>query len=449
MEELKRAAEQLLVNNVRRGYRREDSNYPSLREYVYVCPSPSIYPHQWLWDSCFHAIVMARFNPELAKAELETIVSLVRSDGFIPHLTNWSNPIAFAGLGRALQWLGDKLHHTNLTQPPVLAIAVEEIYRHTEDRAFLKRVLPATKSHYQYLATHRDPDRDGLVSIIAPIESGMDHSPAYDAILGLNKVSAIGFHIANINLAVRYALAGWNTARILDSDLFSVEDLAFNCIYAAGLRSVARLCEQVGDDEAAHFSTMADATESAIITRCRDHQENIFYSLYSKNEQKARVKTVASLMPLILETIPSEIVAALVSEYLQHEDFFWTRYPVPSVSVNEEQFCPASNCLHHPEGFWGGLQHLINKYQMVWRGPTWVNTNWFLARGLRLHGFDDIAEDLTARTSQMVLKSGFWEFYNPITGQGMGAPNFGWSTLVVDMMDMVESAKGGLRLARV
>jgi glycogen debranching enzyme len=263
----------------------------------------------------------------------------------------------------------------------------------------------------------------------------MDHSPAYDAVLGLRKVSAIAYHIANVRLAARYALAGWNTSRILASDLFSVEDLAFNCIYAAGLRALARLCKQVGDDETEYFAKLADVTEQAIITRCRDENEGIFYSLYSKDEKRARVKTVASLMPLMLETLPAEVAKELVRNHLQHKDFFWTQYPVPSVSASEEQFCPSSNCLHREDGLMGSLRHMINKYQMVWRGPTWINTNWFLVRGLRLHGFEDIADEITASTSQMVEKSGFWEFYNPVTGEGMGAPNFGWSTLVVDMMD--------------
>jgi len=37
------------------------------------------------------------------------------------------------------------------------------------------------------------------------------------------------------------------------------------------------------------------------------------------------------------------------------------------------------------------------------------------------------------RSRDLVLESGFREFYHPLTGEGYGARSFGWSTLVVDM----------------
>ncbi|MER3405431.1 MAG: hypothetical protein C4289_09990, partial [Chloroflexota bacterium] len=151
--------------------------------YFYIAPSRRVYPHQWLWDSCFHAIVMARLEPELAKAELRSLTRRARPDGFIPHLLLWPSP----GRRLPLHWVPNAiarlvLHH--LTQPPVLALAVEAVYQHTGDLDFVREVLPATAKHYAYLATHRDPDGDGLVSIVCPVESGMDNTPAYDMALG-------------------------------------------------------------------------------------------------------------------------------------------------------------------------------------------------------------------------------------------------------------------------
>ena len=42
------------------------------------------------------------------------------------------------------------------------------------------------------------------------------------------------------------------------------------------------------------------------------------------------------------------------------------------------------------------------------------------------------------RTRELVDKHGFREFYNPYTGEPYGAPGFGWSTLVIDMLAAVE-----------
>src|SRR6185295_2489775 len=39
--------------------------------FAYTRPSPSRYPWQWYWDSCFAAIVWRRFDPARARRELE------------------------------------------------------------------------------------------------------------------------------------------------------------------------------------------------------------------------------------------------------------------------------------------------------------------------------------------------------------------------------------------
>jgi hypothetical protein len=62
-----------------------------------------------------------------------------------------------------------------------------------------------------------------------------------------------------------------------------------------------------------------------------------------------------------------------------------------------------------------------------------INTNWFVARGLRRHGFSDLARKIERTSMGLVKRSGFREFYHPRTGAGQGARDFGWSTLVVDM----------------
>src|SRR5215216_3513967 len=44
------------------------------RDYACVVPSPSSYPFQWFWDSCFHAIALTRVNLEWAREELTTLL---------------------------------------------------------------------------------------------------------------------------------------------------------------------------------------------------------------------------------------------------------------------------------------------------------------------------------------------------------------------------------------
>jgi len=51
----------------------------------YTRPSPSRYPWQWYWDSCFAAIAWRRFDPARARRELETLLAAQRPNGFIGH----------------------------------------------------------------------------------------------------------------------------------------------------------------------------------------------------------------------------------------------------------------------------------------------------------------------------------------------------------------------------
>ena len=39
--------------------------------FAYTCPSPSHYPWQWYWDSCFAAIMWRHFDPTRSRRELE------------------------------------------------------------------------------------------------------------------------------------------------------------------------------------------------------------------------------------------------------------------------------------------------------------------------------------------------------------------------------------------
>jgi glycogen debranching enzyme len=105
-----------------------------------------------------------------------------------------------------------------------------------------------------------------------------------------------------------------------------------------------------------------------------------------------------------------------VNEHLLNEKEFWLPYPVPSVAASEPSFDP------------GWLT------QTTWRGPTWVNVNWYLYWGLRQHGFGDVAHELARRTVAMQAAGGIREFYDPRTAEGQGATDFGWSCLVLDMI---------------
>jgi glycogen debranching enzyme len=71
-----------------------------------------------------------------------------------------------------------------------------------------------------------------------------------------------------------------------------------------------------------------------------------------------------------------------------------------------------------------------NRY---WRGSTWININWFIIKGLKDYGFNDIADELKKKTIKLVEEKGFHEFFNPFTGRGVGVNDFAWSGLIIDL----------------
>ena len=189
-----------------------------------------------------------------------------------------------------------------------------------------------------------------------------------------------------------------------------------NSVYAEALRVMAALAFPAGfANRAAPYTRLAEATEAAIITKCYDPLHDAFFSLSGRRERRICVLTTASLFPLLIEDLPTGLLESIVRRLTDPRQF-WAPYPVPSISMSEPSFCA------------------VAFDSLTWRGPTWMNVNWFLARGLRRHGRHDLAGEIARRSFALVEKSGFREYYNPLTGEGLGEGDFTWSALLLDML---------------
>jgi glycogen debranching enzyme len=73
-----------------------------------------------------------------------------------------------------------------------------------------------------------------------------------------------------------------------------------------------------------------------------------------------------------------------------------------------------------------------------WRGPVWININWFLVRGLERLGLALEAGRLRKLTLELVARSGFSEYYHPSTGEPLGSPAFSWSAALT--LDFIATA---------
>jgi glycogen debranching enzyme len=393
-------------------------------EYKYISPSTHHYYHQWFWDSCFVAIVLTHFDIDLAKSEVRSLLRVQRPDGFIPHIVYWGARKHYSLLDKLGSHLESKLSlfpkTTELIQPPLIAEAVEAIYKKEKNIKFLSEVVPKLKSYYLWLAKHRDPNENDLISIVAPYESGMDQSPSYGPVLGMQNKNQTLSALVGRTVTFRNMLRNYNLEKIFEDDYFNVEDVLVNSIYIKNLEVLSRLLHEIDQEDAARtFHRLAEKGKKALIEKCYDRNEEFFFDRYSKEGKIAKVKTVKGLTPIILD-LPKSMVEKIVKKHIRNKESFNVPYPVPSVAISEPSFSPTPA--------------KIGNDPLLWRGPTWINMNWYLAKALAQHGYKKDAEKIVESSVALIKKSGYREFFNPLTGEGHGRRNFGWSTLVVDMI---------------
>jgi hypothetical protein len=388
----------------------------------YSVPSRRTYPHQWLWDSAFHATIWSFFDLPRACDELRSILHWQHEDGLIPHIVFWHSESLrkrfWHYLESADSWsFRVKRPWTSaLTQPPVLATTVERLAE-AGAADFLVETLPTLERYYRYLADARDPDGDGLISTICQYETGLDYSPAYDRALGVGpeRPKRILRAVGRVKLANK--LDGYDLERIFARESH-VEDVLVNTIWIDNLKALARLARQARKTELAGWADAkaAQALQS-LLERSWDARRGLFFNLDGSEEIRPGVKTIQCLMPLLLDDLPTEMVERLLG-HLTDANEFWAPFPVPSVSLDESSYNESS---------------YLRGRRLIWRGPLSMNTNWFLWQGLLRHNEPLLAAHLAERSLDAVERGGFNEFFAASSGEPVGSDRFGWATLAGDM----------------
>jgi hypothetical protein len=399
-------AERVLRRNWREGVTR--AGVP----YAFTCPSPFRYQHQWYWDSCFHAIVWSRIDPRRARAELRTLARAGGMDGFVPHTVFWHAPRRWRRAPFYATWRVAGDIATAHTQTPFLAYAWEIVAAASRDDepGFAREGLDALAAHADWFDRERDPDGDGLISIVLPDESGLDDSPKYDAVYGRMAHYRPGY----FRLVERCRRRRWNGHAIMAASDEHVEDVLVNVAHALSLRALARLR---GEDGGGPYARRAARTEQALLERCWDERCGLFLDLAGRRERRVEVSTWSSLAPLALgAAIPEKIRRRMVEEHLLDPVRYRAPVGIPSVSMQEPGYYP---------GF---------RLWRTWRGPSWINTAWLLVPALDELGYAEEADRIAGSLAEAALRHGFREYYHPHTGAGLGERDFGWSTLLVDLL---------------
>jgi hypothetical protein len=328
------------------------------------------HPQQWSGDTAFVAVGLAYVNPSRAWRDLRSLFEAQSPDGRVPH-----NRADRGGTG--------------IMQPPLHAVAAWEVYRHAaahgavcaqEARTELRWLYPRLVAQQGYLSGPRDLGGGGLASIVHPWESGLDDSPAWDAMLAA-------------------VPAG-----------FVVECPTFNAIQGAAELALAQIAGVLGRAaESVAHRERAQRITAAIGDRLWNPQTRTFHARDLRTGTLGGKHCVSGLLPLMLPDLTAEQVDGIMMQARS------ARFglPVPSYDRTAADFDATRS----------------------WRGPIWINVNWLLRRGLLVHGFRDDAEELRTAMIRLVHAGGPFEYFHPDTGAGLGAPTFsGTAALALDLL---------------
>jgi hypothetical protein len=408
--------------------------------------APALYPHQWSWDAAFIAVGWAHLDVERAASELRTLFRAQWTTGMVPHIV--FNPEAadyFPGPDRWSSWRspdaprrdGAPIPTSGLCQPPVHAIAAHRIWQTAQRRggedaatadAFVRELYPRLLAWHRYLATARDPEGSGLVTIYHPWE-GADNSPRWDRALEAVTVGDLPpyvrsdlTHVADASqrptveeydrylwLVELLKRGNYDEAESYRRNPFLVKDVFFSGILVAANEALLAMAALAGAPDADRDMI------AAWIGRGRRGLEahwDVALGLCLDYDLRARsaipVRTFAGLAPLIAGGLAPErrdaLLATLDSPAFLGEPRL--RWPVPpSTSPLDPAFRPRA----------------------YWRGPTWPIINWLFWWALDRSG--DVGPAARLRKAGLAQLEGgeLAEYYEPFTGEPLGSGDQSWT----------------------
>ena len=75
-----------------------------------------------------------------------------------------------------------------------------------------------------------------------------------------------------------------------------------------------------------------------------------------------------------------------------------------------------------------------------WRGPIWGMMNMMIGEGLAEAGEHALARRIKRDTAAMVSQ-GFREYFDPLTGEGLGGGHFSWTAAITLYWNLPDEAR--------
>ena len=427
----------------------------------FTIPSATLYPHQWSWDAAFISIGNSYINTERAIKDLKYLFNAQWKNGMIPHIV-FNNkektyfPAAnFYDINRSPN-APHNIGTSGMTQPPMHAIASYYIHENSRNkklsREFLKWIFPKLINFHRYLMTERDPEKSGLVTIFHPWESGLDDSPTWDDALSRIKIRHLitfkrldviavegakdtipsddmySKFIYLIELMKQY---NYDENEMYKSFPFKIKAIVFSSILYIANKYLIKIADILGEkNNSNELNQWIYRTEQNFFKyffpldkqrRIGQTEDALFYNYDLVSKNWITKKTISSFIPLYTGLIPKDEVDLFVkwihTAHWCGGDGKCHILALPSTDIAEKYF----------------------KEKRYWRGPIWVNVNWFIYLGLLKYDYTEFANHIKDGIFELVANHGFREYYDPFTGKGLGGKSFSWTAALV--IDMIKNKK--------
>ncbi|HEX2313880.1 MAG TPA: glycogen debranching protein [Thermomonospora sp.] len=411
--------------------------------------APQLYPHMWSWDAAFIAIGLARVSTGRALTELETLLGAQWRTGMVPHIVFTEGDAAYEPGPR--RWAcrettpdaPDGPDTSGLVQPPVHGVAVRRILdaartapaaerRDVAER--IRALWPGLLAWHRYLATRRDPDGRGLLTIYHGWESGLDNSPRWDAPYAavvpapefvpfrradLHALDALGGAAAQRPSDAEYVKyqwlveelrrAGYDDERARRTLSFRMGDVLTSALFVAANEELATVADELGLPGVDELIGYADRFRRGVVDTA--DEQGFAADVDLRTGATVRTRTIAGFAPLLSGGLDparqGRLLATLTSaDWCGHPGF---AYAVPpSTSPASPDFDPV----------------------LYWRGPQWPPMTWLMIWGLQRSGEQETALALREAALDQLSDGLFAEYYQPFTGEALGARPQSWTAAV-------------------
>jgi hypothetical protein len=352
----------------------------------FCVPNPATYPWQWLWDSCFHAVVWAHLGDDRAVRELRSALSTQGDDGFVPHLRYGDGPFPHASL-----W--GRNQASTITQPPMYGHAVAELSR--LGMPLDDELVWRAQRGVEFLLHQRRRTAGGLVELCHPWESGCDDGPRWDDTMSEGRTPEAWFALkGDLVTSIERSPSG----APVHNPAFAIGSVGFSALVAW---NAVELVGVTGDDR---LSASGRELAQAIDARW-DPELVTWVDDGPTAGGSGRIRTLDALLPALLHP-RAEVFSALCDPAA-----YGAPYGPRGVHASEPTFEPST----------------------YWRGPAWPQLTYVLWLAATSSGSDVAASAMVRSILAGVERSGFAESWEPDTGAPVGAVPQTWSTLALAM----------------